>query len=180
MSVPENGHSGGLALGEQIDRKITASYHHRTRGLRGTNGKMEISMARSSRPMIWILAILAVVITAPLAMAADKPRTVNLIPLIDVGKDAVKGKWTSENGAIVSGTVWCARLRIPYSPPAEYDFHIKFVRRSGKNDIVQIFETSGHECMLTIGGYSNTTYGLCNVNGMTVSHKENPTAIRRH
>ena len=61
--------------------------------------------------------------------------TVDLIPLLDLGKDVVKGKWV-----VVDGVLHCndqnsfPRVQIPYEPPEEYDFIVVFsqprVRRS--------------------------------------------------
>ena len=78
-----------------------------------------------------VLLLLAIV-AWPVNKANAKPRTVDLIPLIDVDKDAVSGTWTLDHGAIVSDESDWARLRIPYEPPDEYDFRIEFIANFGQ------------------------------------------------
>jgi hypothetical protein len=61
--------------------------------------------------------------------------TVDLIPLLDLKKDVVKGKWV-----VVDGVLHCndqnffPRVQIPYEPPEEYNFVVVFsqpkIRRS--------------------------------------------------
>ncbi|MCX6906476.1 MAG: SUMF1/EgtB/PvdO family nonheme iron enzyme, partial [Verrucomicrobia bacterium] len=68
---------------------------------------------------------------------------INLLPLIDPQKDAVKGPWTLANGELISSSAYSARLEMPYRPPEEYDFRIVFSRRKGERDIHQMFPSEG-------------------------------------
>jgi len=107
-----------------------------------------------------------------------EPNTVDLMPLIDVQRDAVGGKWAMDRGGLVSDRSWCARLRIPYEPPEEYDFHIEFVRETGENDVVQMFRYFGRTSMWVMGAWGNTTCGFSTIDGYDPSNANNPTAVR--
>lgn len=63
---------------------------------------------------------------------------VNLMPLIDPGRDAVTGKWSITERGLKSAAAPYARLEIPYKPPEEYDFRIVFTRDADYRDISQI------------------------------------------
>src|ERR1700728_3904833 len=120
-------------------------------------------MSHISRPALAILVLIVLVKTGAPARADGRPRSVNLIPLIDVNRDAIDGTWMLDNGAIDTGDQGVARLKIPYDPPQEYDFQIEFIRRSGNDTIGQIFGSSGHDCMWVLGGWNNTVFGFENV-----------------
>jgi hypothetical protein len=74
--------------------------------------------------------------TIPPARATDQHRTsdqagtIDLLPLIDLQKDIVKGKWTlDKDGLAFDGTGSLGCVRICYEPPPEYDFVADFTIR---------------------------------------------------
>jgi hypothetical protein len=72
------------------------------------------------------------------ARSGSLSRRVNLLGLIDPGQDAILGSWKVEIGQLVADNLeLSSRLRIPYRPPAEYDFRIDFTWVKG-NCILQI------------------------------------------
>ncbi len=79
-------------------------------------------------------------------------RAVNLLPLIDPAKDDVHGAWKREGNDLVSdGGVAFARLRLPYQPPAEYDFRIEFTRRGA--DVLQLLSGKGRSFTWLMGAW---------------------------
>ncbi|MGA2231930.1 MAG: NPCBM/NEW2 domain-containing protein, partial [Tepidisphaeraceae bacterium] len=114
----------------------------------------------------------------PELFRAARRAVVNLIPLIDVNRDSVNGKWISVGGTIVSDDSQYARLRIPYQPPQEYDFHMEFTRLSGNEGVVQMFTNFGHSCMWNIGAWANTTCGFTLINGLDSKDNGNPSRFQ--
>ncbi|MCX6906613.1 MAG: DUF1080 domain-containing protein, partial [Verrucomicrobia bacterium] len=86
--------------------------------------------------------------------------TINLLPLIDPQKDAVKGSWTLVNGELISSPAYNARLEMPYRPPEEYAFRIVFSRRKGEWDIHQMFPSEGRAFLWAMATASNKRCGF--------------------
>lgn len=64
--------------------------------------------------------------------SADAPSgAIDLMPLVDVSKDAIKGTWELKDSRLISRPFKSANLELPYHPPEEYDFHVTFTRQSG-------------------------------------------------
>lgn len=62
------------------------------------------------------------------------PHVVDLMRLLDLRKDVVSGTWHLTEG-VLSNEIYNgppgAQVRFPYTPPAEYDFHIIYARQNG-------------------------------------------------
>ena len=56
---------------------------------------------------------------------------IDLLPLIEVEKDAVNGKWVLNKGMLESDRSERSCIQLPYRPPEEYDFRIVFKRLDG-------------------------------------------------
>ncbi len=63
---------------------------------------------------------------------AREGRIVNLLDLIDPGRDAVAGAWKREGDILVSDGSPSARLAAPYHPPREYDVGVMFTIHDAK------------------------------------------------
>ncbi|RPH35319.1 MAG: hypothetical protein EHM91_17390, partial [Planctomycetota bacterium] len=98
---------------------------------------------------------------------------IDLIPLIDPVRDAIKGVWTKHNGRIISEFGGNSALRILYEPPPEYDFRVVFTRAGSQCSTAQFLVREGRRFFFEMGGYENTTSGFSLVNGKGT--KENPT-----
>jgi hypothetical protein len=103
-------------------------------------------------------------------------RVVNLMPLIDIDKDVVSGTWRLSNGQPTSGTGRFDRVRIPYEPPQEYDFHVEFTRVGSADVVCQILSHSGHDFSYINGANGNTASGFERIDGRGAS--DGKTAVR--
>lgn len=101
-------------------------------------------------------------------------RVVNLMPLIDPVQDAVGGSWKMEGGELIVDGDNFNRLRIPYYPPAEYDFHIRFKRLKGDHDVIQLMRHSGHVFTWLMGASGNHHALFAEVNHH-YNDSDNPT-----
>ncbi|MFO1484534.1 MAG: serine/threonine-protein kinase [Verrucomicrobiaceae bacterium] len=79
---------------------------------------------------------------------ASKAGTViELLPLIEVERDAVKGDWLRRvDGLAVrqSELGVSSLIQLPYKPPAEFDFEIEFTPEEGTGFVGQMFPAQGH------------------------------------
>jgi serine/threonine protein kinase len=98
---------------------------------------------------------------------------VDLIPFIDLSRDVLRGNWKKDNGNIVADFGSNGVLRIPYEPPAEYDFRIVFIRERGKCAVAQFLQREGRGFFWEMGGSNNVNAGFAYVGGK--GSQENPT-----
>ncbi|MBI5396191.1 MAG: hypothetical protein HZA91_12920 [Verrucomicrobia bacterium] len=92
-------------------------------------------------------------------------RAINLMLLIDLEKDAVKGKWTMQDGKLVSAPERHARIQIPFEPPEEYDFRIVFCRNEGIETVAQFISQAGRGAMWNMACDHGTAFGFDIVGG---------------
>ncbi|MCY3020787.1 MAG: hypothetical protein NTW87_17355 [Planctomycetota bacterium] len=112
------------------------------------------------------------------AAKTDAPaRVVDLLVLVQPHRDAVAGVWTSKDGALVSDKTLYARVAIPYAPPQEYDFRVRFTRQEGTDSVTQIMSRGERSFGWVMGGVNNTVFGFETVGG--VSAMANPTTVKR-
>ena len=81
---------------------------------------------------------------APSTAVAGK--TVQLLPLVDVKRDAIDGEWSvTPDGLVQKYNGKLARLEFNYAPTPEYDFETEFtVQEGGTGDVSQILAVPGH------------------------------------
>ena len=109
----------------------------------------------------------------PPVQAGPWKNAVDLIAIIDPVRDAVKGVWKKQNGTIVSEFGSNATLRIPYEPPAEYDFKTVFTKSSGQCCTAQFLVRDGRSFFFEVGGAGNVCSGFALVGGR--GSNDNPT-----
>jgi formylglycine-generating enzyme required for sulfatase activity/type 1 glutamine amidotransferase len=81
--------------------------------------------------------------STPAHAAAAGQNTINLLPLVDPQKDAVKGDWKlTSDGLVLEQPTGHTALDLPYAPPEEYDFEIEFTP-TGKGMNVNQFLFAG-------------------------------------
>jgi hypothetical protein len=88
---------------------------------------------------------------ADLQPRLDKP--VDLLGMIDPGKDAVAGAWRSENGVLVcSRSRDYPRLQVPCVPPEEYDLQVTVERGGTPEALVLGLATPGRQFIIHLDG----------------------------
>jgi hypothetical protein len=81
-------------------------------------------------------------------------RTINLISLVDPGRDVVQGNWRIEDGNLFVQSGDAAQLDFPYIPPAEYDFTADVTRSDPKYAFALMFSHGDRDMALGLTGYS--------------------------
>jgi predicted Zn finger-like uncharacterized protein len=107
----------------------------------------------------------------PVPNAAPQPKapvgtagkaTVDLIPLIDPGRDPVHGLWfVGDNILHCNHTHLRPRIQIPYQPPAEYDYIVTFSQPKQRNGIsLMMPNPHGGSSIWTIASNAGKNYGF--------------------
>jgi serine/threonine-protein kinase len=109
------------------------------------------------------------------AEAALWKHALELLPQIDPGRDTVSGPWRKDGARLFCDGGESAVLRIPYEPPAEYDFRVVFLRESGTCATIQFLCKDGRNFAFDLGGYGNALSGFATVGGRGTPN--NPTKI---
>jgi hypothetical protein len=97
----------------------------------------------------------------------------NLLNLIDMDKDIVKGKWTKDDSGLHTTTTSFGRAQIPYIPGEEYD--VKLVcQRSGGTDMIALGLVKGNnQFVVGIDGTTKfTASGLDRLDGKPFTDNE--------
>ena len=101
---------------------------------------------------------------------------VNLLRLIDTGRDSVRGIWVRKGSVLVTPLEIDSLLQIPYIPPQEYDLEI-VAQWLGGNDGLGIGLASGRsQVMMVMGSWGHTLNGLRSIDG--VLEDKNETSYR--
>lgn len=97
----------------------------------------------------------------PAPAGVEGKNTIDLIPLIDLRQDVVKGKWVVVDNALhCNDQNFAPRVQIPYEPPVEYDFILVFSQPNVRNGVFAVLPNlRGGSFCWEVGG-SQGTYGL--------------------
>lgn len=79
---------------------------------------------------------------------------VDLLRLIDLQLDTVRGQWQMQDGKLISPKVQMARLQIPYQPPEEYDLHVVFELDENQGSVNIGLVAGGSRVLAVIDGWS--------------------------
>lgn len=117
--------------------------------------------------------------------SAAKGKTIDLLPLADVARDAIAGEWRLDGDDLLvkaskpdaNGT---ARLQLPYQPPEEYDFEIEFTPESGTNMVGQALSAYQHGFSWFMDGKTNvgSKAGFDAIDGVGVASRTDGTTMR--
>ena len=98
---------------------------------------------------------------APPASAVIKPGPwVDLVALVDPGRDAVAGSWRLEDDALVLNGCDGARLAIPCEIEGDYLLRVDFTRTSGGSEVAFILPVGSHATALLLSKGGNECSGL--------------------
>jgi len=92
------------------------------------------------------------------ALAAQEPKKVDLLKLIDPAKDAAGGTWKFEGTTLVAPTVKFGRLQIPYVPPQEYDVKLVVERKDKANSIVLGLVGGGKQFIAVVDAFDHDPF----------------------
>ncbi len=102
-------------------------------------------------------------------------RVIDLTGLVDPKRDSAGGDWRLVDGVLEAHG--SGRIRIPYEPPAEYDFCIAYTRTHGVGDVAQICHANRRDFAWTVGGaYRYAGFSLVAGEGIG-SKVKNPTIV---
>ena len=94
------------------------------------------------------------------AAGADDDGWVDLLPRIDVDRNRVAGEWSLSQTGVTTQASPGARLTIPVTPPREYDFRVRFTRRSGRHSIALIFVSGRGQATVEVDAWSQHLAGI--------------------
>jgi len=99
-----------------------------------------------------------------------KGKPVDLLALIDPGRDTVRGTWRKTKAGLISPLKDYARLRIPYVPPEEYALTMVVTQLDGKETLVIGLVAAGRQCMVSLdAGKTGDIVGLDLIDGKPYS-----------
>jgi serine/threonine-protein kinase len=113
---------------------------------------------------------------APTATLEPWKNGKDLMPLIDVSKDAVTGVWSKRGGDLRVEAGLRARLEIPYAPSEQYDFRVVFTRIDGNDCTTQFVSLGNQPFLWQMGAAGNTAFAFERVRFQPL--ETNPTARR--
>jgi hypothetical protein len=126
-----------------------------------------LSVAAASAAALFLMLLAAgspniAVAQAPKKKAPANRPEIELIPLIDIDKDVVRGKWHIEKGELHCEDMnFVPRVQIPYLPPPEYDFIVSFRQPKLRNGISLVMPNpNGGSFFWFVGNGSGTAYGF--------------------
>jgi len=93
---------------------------------------------------------------APAGSASDSAhRVVDLLALLNPGRDSVQGDWKVRTGELVSDSGNASRVEFQYEPPEEYDFEIQFTRAGGQGSVDQICAAGGRQFLCVLSDWES-------------------------
>jgi serine/threonine protein kinase len=108
----------GASWGDNLRGSLlSSSRNHHPPGLRNSTSGFRCVLAPASTPRI---------------SASARAKSINLISVVDVRRDAIKGAWSIKpEGVALELPTDFGVLELPYEPPAEYDFEVAFTPTAG-------------------------------------------------
>jgi hypothetical protein len=110
----------------------------------------------------------------PAAPAPATSKEIDLLDLIQPGRDGIAGSWGFQERALITPLVKWGRLQIPVIPPEEFDLRIRLTRKRGVNSVNLGFLMNGKQGTAVLDGSDGHTSWV-DLAGLTMS--ENPTTV---
>jgi len=104
-------------------------------------------------------------------------QSLDLLPLIQPKKDAVKGRWQLLGPSLAaSGSAYDTRLMIPVAPRGSYALELRLTRTAGRDAASVHLPVGSSSCVLLLHGWGGETSGLDLLAGKRAN--ANPTTAR--
>ncbi|MBI1371371.1 MAG: hypothetical protein GC159_01225 [Phycisphaera sp.] len=117
----------------------------------------------------------------PAADPAPKPaaKTVDLLALIDVNKNAVVGQWSrTDDGVAAQNVNRFAILEVPVDLTGGYEVRFEFTRASGDQTVGLIVPLGDKQCLLELSAWGGAAHGFARVNRAPTRSSDNPASFR--
>lgn len=108
--------------------------------------------------------------------------TVDVLKAIDLGRDAVSGTWTMNEGSLIGSADVRARVMLPVVPPPAYDMEMDIERISDWDQCGVILVCGGRQVQVCLGARIGGKSGNFTCIEMVDGHgagEDNPTLVRR-
>lgn|GEM_PF-2483415 len=120
----------------------------------------------------------------PSASGAAQPvapagKSINLLPLVSLPRDATKGTWTmTADGLSVATPAAASALEFPYEPPEEYDFEIEFTPQAPGMNVNQYLSVQGRSFAWKLNSHARTPplYGFEQLDGRKATEQPEAAA----
>lgn len=122
------------------------------------------------------VAIVVVSALTSLPASSAEPESRDLLELVDVEKNSVKGRWQKDGDSLRVAAESGARLTLPVRPRGEYDFRVTFTRRTGAHSIALMFVSGGRQATFEIDAWGQNLAGIQNIDGRDM--RQNGTVVR--
>lgn len=100
----------------------------------------------------------------------------DLLPLLDLEKDASPNVWKMQGSSLQSDKCPQAKLHLPYEPATEYDLRVSFTRHDGNDTLVQYLTGGAKAFVWVLSVSGNTATGLSQVAGR--GSNDNPSTAK--
>jgi hypothetical protein len=101
---------------------------------------------------------------------------IDLLKLIDIKRDTLRGRWESNGSSIVSADPGYSSLQIPFQPPREYVLEIGVAKLNGGNDFQIALVCGEQRCTLVLDGNGGQASGISAIDGRSFDNNE--TTVR--
>jgi hypothetical protein len=109
--------------------------------------------------------------------AAEAKKGIDLLALVDVAKDAVKGDWQRQAAALqVAAKGGPMMLVLPVQPCGSYELDARFVRTNGKGTVIAVLPAGSRCVALSMSWNKGQASALELINGK--GPKDNETCVK--
>ena len=113
---------------------------------------------------------------APMGQTIKPGTWTDLLPLIDLEKDKVKGDWKLQAKALAIVTpIRTGCITLPIAPEGDYELEVKFERTSGRNVVAIVLPVGSARAAVQMGGWHGDGWyygGLDRINGQRAYSNE--------
>ncbi len=99
---------------------------------------------------------------------APSPASIDLLAIVDPSRQALKGTWKKENGALFSPANQHGSLELPVEAMAPYRIDLIAERKQGTSNLVLFLPIAGHDVKLAFESGSTKTTGLDAIDGIAL------------